>query len=459
MLKKILIANRGEIAVRIIRACRELGIRTVAVYSEIDKNSLHKELADEAVCIGPAPSNKSYLNVKAIIEAACLTGCDGIHPGYGFLSENSSFAKMCDEIGIKFIGPTYKMIELMGNKSKAKETMKKAGVPVVPGSDGLVDNVLEAIKVALRIGYPVILKASSGGGGKGIRIAYNEKELVKFYDLVRQEAKISFNDDSIYIEKFIENPRHIEVQVIADEHGNVIHLGERDCTVQRNNQKMLEETPSGVITDKLRQKMGKITVSALKEIGYSNVGTIEYLLDKNKDFYFMEINTRVQVEHPITETITGVDIIKEQLRIASGEKLQYKQDDIKFTGHSLEARINAENPYKNFMPCPGEIKELHIPGGNGVRIDTAIYPGYKIPPTYDSMIAKIIVHGKDRNESIAKMKSAIGEFVIDGISTNIDFLYKILEDEDFISNNYDTSFIAQKYSNLQKDKKDTIYEI
>lgn len=451
MLKKILIANRGEIAVRIIRACRELGIRTVAVYSEIDKNSLHKELADEAVCIGPAPSNKSYLNVKAIIEAACLTGCDGIHPGYGFLSENSSFAKMCDEIGIKFIGPTYKMIELMGNKSKAKETMKKAGIPVVPGSDGLVDNVLEAIKVALRIGYPVILKASSGGGGKGIRIAYNEKELVKFYDLVRQEAKISFNDDSIYIEKFIENPRHIEVQVIADEHGNVIHLGERDCTVQRNNQKMLEETPSGVITDKLRQKMGKITVSALKEIGYSNVGTIEYLLDKNKDFYFMEMNTRVQVEHPITETITGVDIIKEQLRIASGEKLQYKQDDIKFTGHSLEARINAENPYKNFMPCPGEIKELHIPGGNGVRIDTAIYPGYKIPPTYDSMIAKIIVHGKDRNESIAKMKSALGEFVIDGISTNIDFLYKILEDEDFISNNYDTSFIAQKYSNLQKD--------
>ncbi len=451
MLKKILIANRGEIAVRIIRACRELGIRTVAVYSEIDKNSLHKELADEAVCIGPAPSNKSYLNVKAIIEAACLTGCDGIHPGYGFLSENSSFAKMCDEIGIKFIGPTYKMIELMGNKSKAKETMKKAGVPVVPGSDGLVDNVLEAIKVALRIGYPVILKASSGGGGKGIRIAYNEKELVKFYDLVRQEAKISFNDDSIYIEKFIENPRHIEVQVIADEHGNVIHLGERDCTVQRNNQKMLEETPSGVITDKLRQKMGKITVSALKEIGYSNVGTIEYLLDKNKDFYFMEMNTRVQVEHPITETITGVDIIKEQLRIASGEKLQYKQDDIKFTGHSLEARINAENPYKNFMPCPGEIKELHIPGGNGVRIDTAIYPGYKIPPIYDSMIAKIIVHGKNRNESIAKMKSALGEFVIDGISTNIDFLYKILEDEDFISNNYDTSFIAQKYSNLQKD--------
>ena len=321
MLKKILIANRGEIAVRIIRACRELGIRTVAVYSEIDKNSLHKELADEAVCIGPAPSNKSYLNVKAIIEAACLTGCDGIHPGYGFLSENSSFAKMCDEIGIKFIGPTHKMIELMGNKSKAKETMKNAGVPVVPGSDGLVDNVLEAIKVALMIGYPVILKASSGGGGKGIRIAYNEKELVKFYDLVRQEAKISFNDDSIYIEKFIENPRHIEVQVMADEHGNVIHLGERDCTVQRNNQKMLEETPSGVITDKLRQKMGKITVNALKEIGYSNVGTIEYLLDKNKDFYFMEMNTRIQVEHPITEMRTNIDIVRAGLQVFEKLKL------------------------------------------------------------------------------------------------------------------------------------------
>ena len=444
MLKKILIANRGEIAVRIIRACRELGIRTVAVYSEIDKNSLHKELADESICIGPAPSNKSYLNIKSLIETACLTGCDGIHPGYGFLSENSSFAKMCDEIGIKFIGPNYKMIELMGNKAKAKETMKNAGVPVVPGSDGIVDNVLESIKVALKIGYPVILKASSGGGGKGIRIAHNEKELVKYYDLVKQEAKNSFNDDSIYIEKFIENPRHIEIQILADEHGNVIHLGERDCTIQRNNQKMLEETPSGAITDKLRQKMGKITVNALKEIGYSNVGTIEYLVDKNKDFYFMEMNTRVQVEHPITETITGIDIIKEQIKIASGEKLQYKQDNIKFTGHSLEVRINAENPYKNFMPCPGEIKELHIPGGNGIRIDTAIYPGYKIPPTYDSMIAKVIVHGKDRNESIAKMKSALGEFVIDGISTNIDFLYKILEDENFISNNYDTTFISKK---------------
>lgn len=445
MLNKVLIANRGEIAVRIIRACREMGIKTVAVYSEADKNSLHKELADEAICIGPAPSNKSYLNVKAIIEAACLKGCDSIHPGYGFLSENSSFAKMCNEIGIKFIGPSHEMIELMGNKSKAKETMKKAGVPVVPGSDGIVDNVLEAVKVASEIGYPVILKASSGGGGKGIRVAYNKEELIKFYDIVKQEAKISFNDDSIYIEKFIENPRHIEIQIMADEHGNVIHLGERDCTIQRKNQKMFEETPSGIISEKLRQKMGKVAVNAMKQIGYSNVGTIEFLVDKNKDFYFMETNTRVQVEHPITEAITGIDIIKEQLRIASGENLQYKQEDVKFTGHSLEARINAENPSKNFMPCPGEIKEVHIPGGNGVRIDTAIYQGYKIPPTYDSMIAKVIVHGKDRNESIAKMKRALAEFVVVGIDTNIDFLYKILENENFINNNYDTSFISKEF--------------
>lgn len=445
MLKKVLIANRGEIAVRIIRACREIGIKTVAVYSEVDKNALHKELADECVCIGPAPSNKSYLNVKAIIEAACLKGCDSIHPGYGFLSENSSFAKMCDEIGIKFIGPSYDMIELMGNKSKAKETMKNAKVPVVPGSDGLVYTTLEALKIAEKIKYPVILKASAGGGGKGIRVAYNEEELKKYYEIVKQEAKISFNDDSIYIEKFIENPRHIEIQILADEHGNVIHLGERDCTVQRNNQKILEETPSSIIPEKLRKTMGEIAVNAIKKIGYSNVGTIEFLVDKNKDFYFMEMNTRVQVEHPITEAITGIDIIKEQLKISSGEKMKYKQDDIKFTGHSLEARINAENPSKNFMPCPGEIKELHIPGGNGIRIDTAVYPGYKIPPNYDSMIAKVIVHGKDRNESIAKMKSVLGEFVIDGVDNNIDFLYEILENKNFIQNNYDTSFISKEF--------------
>ena len=447
MLKKILIANRGEIAVRIIRACREMGVKTVAVYSEADKTALHTKLADEAVCIGPAPSKKSYLNVKAIIEAACLTGADSIHPGFGFLSENSSFAKMCDEIGLKFIGPKPEIIELMGNKSKAKETMKNAGVPVVPGSDGLIYTMQEAINISNEIGYPVMLKASAGGGGKGIRVAYNEEELRKAYEIVRQEASISFNDDSIYIEKFIENPRHIEIQVMADEYGNAIHLGERDCTVQRRNQKMLEETPSGIIDSRLRERMGAVAVKAVKEVGYTNVGTIEFLVDKNKDFYFMEMNTRIQVEHPITEMVTGLDLIKEQIRIASGEKMQYKQKDITFTGHSLEARINAENPEKNFMPCPGTIEELHLPGGNGVRVDTALYSGYTVPQSYDSMIAKVIVHGSDREESIAKMKSALAEFVISGIDTNIDFILKILNNETFIKNTYDTSFIEKEFEN------------
>ena len=394
MLKKILIANRGEIAVRIIRACREMGIKTVAVYSEADKTALHTKLADEAICIGPAISTKSYLNVKAIIEAACLTGADSIDPGFGFLSENNSFAKMCDEIGIKFIGPKPEIIELMGNKSKAKETMKSVGVPVVPGSDGLIYTMQEAINISNQIGYPVIIKASAGGGGKGIRIAYSEEELRKAYEIVKQEALNSFNDDSIYIEKFIENPRHIEIQIMADEYGNAVHLGERDCTVQRKNQKMLEETPSGVIDSRLREKMGAIAVKAVKEVGYTNVGTIEFLVDKNKDFYFMEMNTRIQVEHPVTEMVTGLDLIKEQIRIASGEKMKYRQRDINFNGHSLEARINAENPYKNFMPSPGTIEELHLPGGNGIRVDTAVYSGYKVPQNYDSMIAKVIVHEK-----------------------------------------------------------------
>ena len=445
MLKKVLIANRGEIAVRIIRACREMGIRTVAVYSEADKEALHTKLADEAVCIGPAQSAKSYLNIKAILEAACLTGADSIHPGFGFLSENSNFAKICEEIGIKFIGPNYKLIDLLGNKSKAKETMKRAGVPVVPGSDGLIYSKEQAITLAEKIKYPVMLKASAGGGGRGIRIAHSKQELENVYDLVKQEAKVSFNDDSLYLEKFIENPRHVEIQVLGDEFGNAIHLGERDCSIQRRNQKVLEETPSPVLDDKLRAKMGETAVKAVKEIGYSNAGTIEFLVDKNKDFYFMEMNTRVQVEHPVTEMITGIDIIKEQIKIASGEKLSYTQKEIKFTGHSMEARINAEDPEKNFMPCPGTVKELHLPGGNGIRIDTAIYAGYKIPPTYDSMIAKVIVHGKDRKESIAKMKSALAELVVDGVTTNIEFILKILDDEDFKNNNYDTSFIAKKF--------------
>lgn len=445
MLKKILIANRGEIAVRIIRACREMGIKTVSVYSETDKTALHTKLADEAICIGPAVSSKSYLNVKAIIEAACLTGADSIHPGFGFLSENNSFAKMCDEIGIKFIGPRPDIIELMGNKSKAKETMKSVGVPVVPGSEGLIYTMQEAINISNQIGYPVIIKASAGGGGKGIRIAYSEEELKKAYEIVKQEALKSFNDDSIYIEKFIENPRHIEIQIMADEYGNAVHLGERDCTVQRKNQKMLEETPSGVIDSRLREKMGAIAVKAVKEVGYTNVGTIEFLVDKNKDFYFMEMNTRIQVEHPVTEMVTGLDLIKEQIRIASGEKMKYRQRDINFNGHSLEARINAENPYKNFMPSPGIIEELHLPGGNGIRVDTAVYAGYRVPQNYDSMIAKVIVHGKDRNESISKMKSALSELVISGIETNTDFLLKILDNENFVSNEYDTSFIEKEF--------------
>ena len=446
MLKKVLIANRGEIAVRIIRACREMGIRTVAIYSEADKNALHKTLADEAVSIGPAPSNKSYLNIKAILEAACLTGADSIHPGFGFLSENATFAKMCEEIGIKFIGPKHELIELLGNKSKAKETMKNAGVPVVPGSEGLIQSKSQAVELAKKIKYPVILKASAGGGGRGIRIAYTEEELKKEYDIVKQEAKVSFNDDSLYMEKFVENPRHVEIQILADEHGNCIYLGDRDCSVQRRNQKVMEETPSSFITDKIRNQMGEVAVKAVKEIGYSNAGTIEFLVDKNKEFYFMEMNTRVQVEHPVTEMVTGVDIIKEQIKIASGEKLSYTQKDIKIDGHSLEVRVNAENPSKNFMPCPGSITGLHLPGGNGIRVDTAIYEGYTVPQNYDSMLAKIIVHGKTREESIAKMKSAIAELVIDGIDTNRDFLYQILENKNFVSNNYDTSFIKKEFN-------------
>lgn len=441
MIRKVLIANRGEIAVRIIRACREMGIATVAVYSEADKNALHVKLADQAVCIGPAASNKSYLNVKAILEACCLTGADSVHPGYGFLSENVAFAKMCSEIGINYIGPSYELIELMGNKSKAKETMKKAGVPVVEGSEGNVESLQGAKEIANQIGYPVIMKAVSGGGGKGIRIANTEEELSRYYDVIRTEAKSAFNDDSIYIEKYIQNPRHIEIQVIADKHGNVAHLGDRDCTVQRKNQKMLEETPSGYIDEKLRQKMEKVSVKAIEKIGYTNAGTIEYLVDKSGNFYFMEMNTRLQVEHPVTEMVTGVDLVKEQINIAAGNKLSKEVRELNVKGHSLECRINAENPDKNFMPCPGKITGLHIPGGNGIRVDTAIYQDYVIPPNYDSMIAKLIVHGKDREDSINKMKSALGEFVIDGITTNIDFLYKILENPEFIKNEYDTSFI------------------
>ena len=441
-MNKILIANRGEIAVRIIRACKEMNIKTVAIYSEADKEALHTRLADEAICIGPAPSNKSYLNIRSIIEAAYVTGSDSIHPGFGFLSENAQFAKICEESNIKFIGPSSKIIDLLGNKSNAKNMMKEAGVPVVPGSEGSVKGLKDAFKIAEDIGYPVILKAAAGGGGKGIRIANNKEELEINYNIVKQEAKISFNDDEIYIEKFIQNPRHVEIQILADEHGSVIHLGERDCSIQRKHQKMIEETPSTAIDEKLRNKMGLAAVKAAKAPGYTSCGTVEFLVDKDKNFYFMEMNTRIQVEHPITELRTGIDIVKEQIRIAAGESLKFKQKDVTFRGHSIECRINAENPNKNFMPCPGTITGLHLPGGNGIRIDTAVYEGYKIPPHYDSMIVKIITYGINRNEAIAKMKRALEELVIEGIDTNRDFLFEIIRNPDFIRGNFDTSFIG-----------------
>ena len=448
-MNKILIANRGEIAVRIIRACKEMNIKTVAVYSEADKDALHTKLADEAVCIGPAQSAKSYLNIKNIITAAYVTGSDSIHPGFGFLSENAEFAKICEESNIKFIGPNNTVIDLLGNKVRAKEMMVKAGVPVIPGSNGSVKSLSDAVLIADKIGYPVMIKATAGGGGKGIRVCENSQELEINYNLVRQEAKISFNDDEIYIEKFVKNPRHVEIQILADEHGNVIHLGERDCSIQRKHQKIIEETPSTYIDDKLRSKMGKAAVKAAKALGYTNCGTVEFLVDSDKNFYFMEMNTRVQVEHPITEMRTGIDIVKEQIKIAAGEKLKYKQEDIEFKGYSIEARINAENPEKNFMPCPGKITGVNFPGGNGIRIDTAIYEGYTIPPYYDSMIAKIIVLGATRNEVIAKLKRALEELVIEGVTTNQDFVYEIIKNNDFIRGNFDTSFIEKNY--MKKD--------
>ena len=444
MINKILIANRGEIAVRIIRACKEMNIKTVAVYSEVDKDAMHVKLADEAICIGPANSSKSYLNFKNIIEAANITGADAIHPGFGFLSENSQFAKICEESNIKFIGPNYKVIEMMGNKSNAKELMKNAGVPVVPGSDGSVKGLKDAIKIANEIGYPIMLKAAAGGGGKGIRIVNVPEELESNYNIVKQEAKLSFNDDEIYIEKFIKNPRHVEIQILADEHGNVIHLGERDCSIQRRNQKVIEETPSTAIDDKLRNKMGESAIKAVKASGYTSCGTIEFLVDSDKNFYFMEMNTRIQVEHPITEERTGIDIVKAQIRISAGEPLKIKQKDVKFNGYSIECRINAENPAKNFRPCPGTITGVILPGGNGVRVDTAIYSGYTIPSNYDSMIAKIITHGDTRNEAISKMKRALEETVIEGVDTNIDFLFKIIKNPNFIRGNFDTSFIEKE---------------
>ena len=434
-MNKILIANRGEIAVRIIRACKEMNLKTVAVYSEADKDALHTKLADEAVCIGPAGSKQSYLNMKNIIEAASITGADAIHPGFGFLSENANFAQICEESGIKFIGPKSSVIDMLGNKAHSKEMMKKEGVPVIPGSDGSIKTMQEALRVCDKIGYPVLLKAAAGGGGKGIRQVNSQAELEPNYN--------------IYIEKFIQKPRHVEIQILADEHGNVIHLGERDCSIQRNHQKMIEETPSTIVDDKLRNKMGVAAVKAAKAAGYTSCGTVEFLVDDNRDFYFMEMNTRIQVEHPITEMRTGIDLVKEQIRIAAGEELKWKQKEIIWKGHALECRINAENPSKNFMPSPGTIQEMNLPGGNGIRIDTAIYSGYTIPPYYDSMIAKIITYGVNRNEAISKMKRALEELVIDGVETNRDFLFDIIRNPNFIRGNFDTSFIEKE---MQKEK-------
>ena len=451
-MNKILIANRGEIAVRIIRACKEMNIKTVAVYSEIDKDALHTRLADEAICIGPAQANKSYLNIKNIIQAAYITKADSIHTGFGFLSENSKFAQICEESNIKFIGPKSEVIDLLGNKSNAKEMMKKAGVPVIPGSDGSVKGLKDALEIAEKIGYPVMLKAAAGGGGKGIRVANTAEELKKEYEIVKQEAKNSFNDDEIYIEKFIENPRHVEIQIVADEHGNVIHLGERDCTIQRNHQKVIEETPSTAIDEKTRNKMGNAAIKAAKATGYTSLGTVEFLVDKENNFYFMEMNTRIQVEHPITEMRTGIDLVKTQIKIATGEELKIKQKDVEFKGHSIECRLNAENPSKKFMPCPGLIKGLHFPGGNGVRIDSAIYEGYTIPSNYDSMIAKLITFGVNRNEAISKMKRVLEELVVEGIQTNQDFLFEIIKNPNFIRGNFDTSFIEEEILKKETDK-------
>lgn len=444
MFNKVLIANRGEIAVRIIRACRELGVRTAAVYSTADKSALHARIADEAVCIGPAATKDSYLNEKAIFAACEITGADAIHPGFGFLSENAAFARNCEKCGINFIGPSPESIEMLGDKAAAKKAMKAAGVPVIPGSDGAVPTMEEAKRLAKEIGYPLMVKASAGGGGRGIRLVEMEEDLENAVLAAKKEALDFFGDDSIYMEKYIVNPKHIEFQILADKYGNVVHLGERDCSMQRRNQKVLEETPSAIMTPELREKMGAAAVSAAKVCGYYNAGTIEFLVDKDKNFYFMEMNTRIQVEHPITEAVTGIDLVKAQMRIASGEKLPYSQNEIGFRGHSIECRINAESPEYGFRPCPGRISSLYIPGGPGIRIDSAAYQGYKIPPYYDSMIAKLIVHASTREEAIAKMKWALAEFIVEGVDTNIDFQLGLIRDESFESGKYDIGYLERK---------------
>lgn len=445
MFRKILIANRGEIAVRIIRACREMGIETVAVYSEADREALHTQLADEAICIGPAASKESYLNMERIVSATIVTGAEAIHPGFGFLSENSRFVDMCRKCNIAFIGPSPEVIQKMGNKSEARRTMMEAGVPVVPGTKEPVYDSQKGLEIAKTIGFPVMIKASSGGGGKGMRMAAGEEEFVKQFETAQMESEAAFGDSTMYIEKFIEEPKHIEFQIMADKFGNIIQLGERDCSLQRRHQKVLEESPSPALDADLRKRMGDTAVAAAKAAEYEGAGTIEFLLDKNKGFYFMEMNTRIQVEHGVTELVTGLDLIKEQIRVAAGEKLSVTQEEIALCGHAMECRINAENPKKNFMPCPGKITSLHLPGGNGVRIDTAVYHDYTIPANYDSMIAKVMVKDRDRDSAIAKMRSVLGELIVEGIETNIDFQYEILNHEDFQAGNFTTQFIEENF--------------
>ena len=459
MFRKILIANRGEIAVRIIRAARELGIATVAVYSTADKEALHTLLADEAICIGPAKSTDSYLNMNAVLSAAVLTEAEAIHPGFGFLSENSKFATMCEEVGVKFIGPSGAIMDMMGDKINARAQMIKANVPVIPGSDGEVFTAEEALEVAEKIGYPVMLKASAGGGGKGIRKVEKAEDLVAAFESASSEAKAAFGNGAMYMERVIYPARHIEVQILADQHGHVVHLGERDCSLQRNNQKVLEEAPSVAIGKTLRQKIGDAAVRAAQSVGYENAGTIEFLYDENKgEFYFMEMNTRVQVEHPVTEFVTGVDIVKEQIRIADGQELSFTQDDIEIHGHAIECRINAENPAFNCAPSPGKISNLYLPsGGVGLRVDSAVYPGYTIPPYYDSMIAKIIVHGENRFDALMKMQRALYELEIDGVLTNSEFQLDLISDSQVIAGDYDTAFLMEKFlpayqERLKEDK-------
>lgn len=445
MFEKILIANRGEIAVRIIRACREMGIRTVAVYSEADKEALHTMLADEAICIGPAPSQDSYLDMERILSAAVATGAQAVHPGFGFLSENAKFASLCNTCHITFIGPSASIMEKMGNKAAARKTMTEAGVPVVPGSREPVYDAREALVLAEEIGYPVMIKASAGGGGKGMRVSESEADFIQNFKSAQLEAEKGFSDNSMYLEKYIRGPRHIEFQILADSYGNVVHLGERDCSVQRRHQKLLEESPCSAISEDLRRRMGEAAVRAAKAVGYVNAGTIEFLLDRSGDFYFMEMNTRIQVEHPVTEAVTDLDLIREQIKIAAGEKLGFTQEDVVISGHAIECRINAENPAKKFMPCPGLITNVHVPGGRGVRVDTAIYNGYTVPSHYDSMLLKLIVRDKDRSLAIAKMRSALGELVIEGIETNVDFQFDILGCRDYVEGNVDTDFIPSHF--------------